>query len=339
MLQSVSVKPRTINVRGSNFRDISGLLERRQFPTRRIEVPAGSTVTKHEYRQFLIDAYCAMAQFRVFAPSQGVDALELAHLIPRVHETMIAIYVGINKDVCHKGFVSPALVRHGHNNVYAFDPQVFSGKENVPDGTIDASAVLNGFEPPNKSWPKDWTYVMIKDPKRTMQSLWKQKGFISMVIGKHEDFQVKDGEACIFVDRDAFDHPMNKERAYLHGARQRGDKNLKHFVIPKGMEGEFDGLDPIILFPGERLLIASPILGRPCAHGWVENPMHKDDGTHAYVEEFSSTPKIVFPVSRKYAQLVKALTPAAGSADMTTDWFFQGLKVFRMALLAGIVEG
>ena len=134
---------------------------------RNIIVPSGSSMSQQEYKDFLGNVYDLMSRSsQYFTPDEGINSLELAHFIPEVNETVIAIYVGINDAVCNKGLVSPFLIRHGHNNVFVFDSQIFSGDKDVPSGTIDAKAVLKGFEPPNETWDSSWTYVMIMGLKR-----------------------------------------------------------------------------------------------------------------------------------------------------------------------------
>ena len=85
-----------------------------------------STCTEQEYRDFLVTSYGLMKDCgNYFAPDEDINSLELAHLVPEVPETVLAIYVGINDAACNKGLVTPLLPQHGHNNVFAFDPQVY----------------------------------------------------------------------------------------------------------------------------------------------------------------------------------------------------------------------
>ena len=219
---------------------------------RALRVPAGSAVTEQEYEEFLGQAYRLMSGVGAyFATGEDINSLELAHLVPAVRETMVAIYVGINDAVCNKGLVSPFLVRHGHNNVFVFDPAVYAGGDDVPSGTMDAKDILNGFEPPNDTWDAGWTYVMIKDPARGYESLWRERGYIDMIPAKFEDFTMlsdpADSKVCTFIDPKAFDHPVNRGRAYLKGARDRGQKHAGEFVIPAGLAGETEGLEPVML--------------------------------------------------------------------------------------------
>lgn len=311
-------------------------------PSRKIIVPAASSLSEDDYRDFLHRSYrlfCDFPQF--FAPDENLDALELAHIIPSVPETIISIYMGINDAVCNKGLVAPFLVRHGHNNVFVFDPQVFSGGENVPAGTVDAREMLTGFEPPNSTWNSGWTYVMIHDPARTPASLWKERGYIDMIAAKFEDFTLLTGEEkskiCFFIDYSAFDHPVNRSREYLKEARRRGEKMVHEYTIPKGIEGETDGLAPVILRKGEKLYVATTDF-RPCDHAWSN--IHPGNEDYAVVNENSAVPLDLIiskpPVNPKYGT---GLIPSRGSADMTTDAFFRGKMVVRQPILQGKVRG
>ena len=307
---------------------------------RKITINKRSSMTTDEYTSFLQDSYKLLAENgNYFTPDEDINCLELAHLIPDVNETVIAIYVGINDAACNKGLVSPFLIRHGHNNVFVFDNEIYSGDKDVPQGTIDAKKVLNGFEPPNDSWNSKWTYVMIADPKRTFQSLWLEKGYIDMIPAKFEDFTVLTDKSkiCTFVDPEAFNHPVNAERDYLNAARDRGQKMVSEFIVPEAIEGETQGLAPVVLNKNEKLYIARADFG-PCAHCWSN--LHPDNESYAVVNENSAVPLDLViakpPVDPKYAQ---DLIPAKGSADMTTDWFYRGQKVVREALLQGLFKG
>ncbi|MBN2511674.1 MAG: hypothetical protein JXB18_01935 [Sedimentisphaerales bacterium] len=309
---------------------------------RQITVFEPSTCTEQDYREFLATSYRLMKECgHYLAPDEDINSLELAHLIPEVPETILAIYVGINDAVCNKGLVTPLLPQHGHNNVFVFDPQVYPGRRDVPAGTIDAKAVLTGFCPPNPTWNLDWTYVMIEDPARSFQSLWAQKGYIDMIPAKFEDFTMasdhRTSRLCTFISPRAFDHPVNQSRPYLRAARQRGQKMAGQFQIPDRIKDEFEGLEPVILHQGEKLYVATTDFG-PCAHGWTN--LHPDNVQLAVVNENSSVPlNLVIakpPVNPKYAQ---GLIPPKGSADMTTDWFKRGLTIMRKPLLVGLFEG
>jgi hypothetical protein len=307
-----------------------------------LRIPHGSTMSRQQYVDFLIKAYNLMKELPSYLVSkEDINCLELAHLIPSVPETVLAIYLSINDAVCNKGLVSPLLPRHGHNNVFVFDPIVYPGGEDVPTGTADAKKILAGFEPPNKSWSRNWTYVMIQDPSRSFESLWAEKGYIDTIAAKFEDFTMltnsSKSKLCIFIDAKAFEHPVNKSRSYLKAARDRGQKHASEFHLPDDLSDEFDGLVPVILNRGEKLYVATTDFG-PCAHGW--NNIHDDNSGLAVVNENSAVPlNLVIakpPVHPKYA---KSLTPAGGSADMTTDWFYRGHLVSRQPLLTGLFKG
>jgi len=314
----------------------------RDLLKRAIKVSKNACLSKQQYQEFLQTAWQLISGFpQYFANAEDINAMELAHLIPEVPETVIAIYVGINDAVCNKGLVTPFLVRHGHNNVFVFDPQDYSGGKDVPGGTVDARKVLSGFEPPNRTWNAKWTYVMVKDPKRIFQSLWKEKGYIDMIPAKFEDFTMvsdhKKSKVCTFIDPKAFSHPVNKNRAYLKAARRRGEKMAAEFTIPKKLKGETDGLVPVVLNQGEKLYVATTDFG-PCAHAWSN--IHPDNTDLAVINENSAVPLDLViakpPVQPKYA---KGLIPPKGSADMTTDWFYRGTQIVRLPLLQGLFKG
>ena len=309
---------------------------------RALRIPAESTLTAEAYKRFLEDAFRALSGHpQYLAPGEGLDALELAHLAPSVPETILAIYLGINDAVCNKGLVSPFLLRHGHNNVFVFDPEVYAGGEDVPAGTRDAKRLLAGFEPPNASWSRSWTYVMVADPARTFASLWAEKGYIDMVPAKFEDFTMLSdpgvSRLCTFIDPAAFEHPVNRSRPYLAAARARGDRHVGEFTIPAGLAGEVDGLVPVMLNRGEKLYVARTDFG-PCEHAWSN--LHAANRAPAVVNENSAVPLDLViakpPVNPRYA---KNMVPPKGSADMTTDWFLRGLKVHRLPLLCGAIRG
>ena len=310
--------------------------------TRQVTIPAGSTMTADNYRRFIQDAYQLIAALpQYLAPTETIDSLELAHLIPPARETALAIYVGINDAACSKALVTALLPRHGHNNVFVFDNQIYTGRDDVPTGTADARQILTGFTPPNQTWKADWTYVMIQDPDRTFGSLWKEKGYIDMIPAKFEDFTMltppDQSLLCTFIDPAAFQHPVNQARPYLQQARQKGRQLVDEFDIPSALAGEFEGLEPVILDIGQKLYVARTDFG-PCAHGWSNT--HPKNKTLAVVNENSAVPLDLViakpPVTQQYAQHLK---PALGSADMTTDWFFRGLEIVRQPLLAGLFKG
>jgi hypothetical protein len=307
-----------------------------------LRIPRGSTMSKQQYVDFLVEAYNLMKELPSYlAPAEDINCLELAHLIPSVPETVLAIYLGLNDAVCNKGLVSPLLPRHGHNNVFVFDPIVYPGSENVPAGTVDAQKILAGFEPPNKSWNRSWTYVMIQDPSRSFESLWAEKGYIDMIPAKFEDFTMltdsSKSRLCVFIDAKAFEHPVNKSRGYLKAAKARGQKHAFEFHLPDAISGEFDGLVPVMLNQGEKLYVATTDFS-PCVHGW--NNIHEDNSELAVVNENSAIPlNLVTAKPSVHPKYAKSLTPTGGSADMTTDWFYRGHLVSRLPLLTGLFKG
>lgn len=309
---------------------------------RRLCIPSRSSLKVEDYERFLEEVYSLFSRYSQYmAPHEGIDSLELAHLLPSVPETVIAIYVGINDAVCNKGLVSPFLIRHAHNNVFAFAPEFYSGGTDVPSGTVDVRQVLRGFQLPNSTWSPNWTYVMIEDPSRRPQSLWNEKGYIDTIPAKFEDFTLvsplEASRICFFIDPSAFKHPVNKQRAYLKEARKRGEKEVKLFRVPEQIAGETDGLVPVILMPGEKLYVARDDFV-PCEHAWSN--LHPANKEWAVVNENSAIPMELVvtkpPVKKKYA---KTLIPPHGSADMTTDRFYRGHEVYREPLLRGIVKG
>ena len=309
---------------------------------RAFDIPGRSPCTEAQYSDFLKQSYNLMADCcHYFTPDEDINCLELAHLIPEVPETALAIYVGINDAVCNKGLVTELLPQHGHNNVFVFDNQVYSGGDDVPSGTADARSILSGFEAPNDTWTPDWTYVMIKDPARSFESLWQEKGYIDMIPAKFEDFTMMSdhnaSKLCTFISTKAFAHPVNKSRPYLDAACDRGQEMAGEFKIPEAIKDEFEGLVPVVLHQNEKLYVATTDFG-PCAHGWTN--IHPDNNQLAVVNENSAVPLDLViakpPVNSKYA---KGLVPPKGSADMTTDWFYRGQEIMRMPLLAGLFKG
>lgn len=309
---------------------------------RKLLIPSRASLSAEQYHRFLensCDLMAAMPQY--FSPDEDINSLELAHLLPEVAQTALAIYVGINDAVCNKGLVTALLPQHGHNNVFVFDPQVYSGGKNVPSGTLDAKQILAGFEAPNTTWNSGWTYVMVEDPSRTFQSLWTEKGYIDMIPAKFEDFTMLSdhnlSKVCTFISPKAFEHPVNKSRPYLDAARDRGQKMACQFTIPAAIKDEFDGLIPVVLNQGEKLYVATTDFG-PCAHGWTN--IHPGNKHLAVVNENSAVPLDLViakpPVNPKYA---KGLIPPKGSADMTTDWFKRGMQILRKPLLEGLFKG
>src|SRR3989339_1304616 len=148
----------------------------------KILIPKGSFLKENDYKDFIKKAYHLFLKHpQYLAEGEDINCLELAHILPAVDESILAIYIGINDAVCNKGLVAPFLLNHAHNNVFVFDPQVYSGGRNVPSGCSDAREILTGFEPPNDSWNTAWTYVMIQARTRTAESLWQEKGYIDMI--------------------------------------------------------------------------------------------------------------------------------------------------------------
>jgi hypothetical protein len=182
---------------------------------------------------------------------------------------------------------------------------------------------------------------MIEDISRTFESLWQQKGYIDMIPAKFEDFTMisdhNKSRVCTFVSSKAFEHPVNESRTYLKAARERGQKMAADFKIPDIIKDEFEGLEPVVLYQGEKLYIATTDFS-PCKHGWCN--IHPDNENSAVVNENSAVPLdlvIAKPaVDSKYA---KDIVPPKGSADMTTDWFLRGNKIMRKPLLAGLFKG
>jgi hypothetical protein len=307
-----------------------------------LDLPEGSSLTGWEYKNFLESAYNLFLKHpQYLSNSEGMESLELAHLILQVPETILAIYIGINDVVCNKGLITPFLPRHAHNNVFVFDPQVWPGGDQVPSGTVDASLIINGFVPPNNSWDRAWTYVMIKDPNRTFESLWIEKGYIDIIPAKFEDFTMLSDSTrnrlCTFIDPKAFEHPVNKERAYLKRARDRGEKMGNEFSIPEAMKGETDGLVPVVLNRGEKLYVARPDF-QPCDHCWSN--IHPENEELAVVNENSAIPLNLVISKPAVAEIYRSrLIPPAGSADSTTDWFFRGKDLFRKPIKPGHITG
>lgn len=310
---------------------------------RKIRIPQGSDLQADDYITFLEQAYSVLKQVPhlLAAEDEDITSLELAHLYPPCRESVLAVYVGINDAVCNKGLVAPFLIRHGHNNVFAFDATVYSGGDDVPSGAIDAACVLPGFETPNETWNPQWTYVMIEDPTRKVESLWSEKGYIDMIPAKFEDFTMVTDTAvskvCFFIDPEAFEHPVNAARSYLKKARDRGEAMAAEFTTPATLEGETDGLVPVALEQGEKLYVARTDFA-PCAHAWSN--LHPGNRQYAVINENSAVPLDLVlrkpPVRAEYAGSLK---PPRGSADMTTDWFARGRGVHRQPILQGAVRG
>ena len=305
-------------------------------------VPRNSSLSAAAYVDFLDRAYTLFKKHpQYLAAEESSDVLELAHLIPEVEETVLAIYIGINDAVCNKGLVTPFLPRHSHNNVFVFDPDVFPGGNDVPSGTVDAKQTITGFEPPNASWHNSWTYVMIADAGRTVERLWEEKGYIDMIPAKFEDFtMISDHErsmVCFFIDPEAFEHPVNQARQYLHAARNLGESLAEGFIVPEALGGETYGLVPIVLKQGQKLYVARKDF-RPCDHAWSN--IHPNNESYAVVNENSAVPlNLVVAKPPVRADLRKTLLPPAGSADNTTDWFLRSKDLLRTPIRRGHIGG
>ena len=309
---------------------------------RNLEIISRSVCDEYTYREFLQTAFGLFTGSGCYlAPCEDINCLELAHLIPEVAETMIAIYIGINDAVCNKALMTALLPHHCHNNVFVYDPQIYSGNKDVPEGTNDAKQILACFEPPNHTWNPDWTYVMAADDRRTPQSLWQEKGYIDTIPGKLEDFTLitdhNDSKVCFYIAEKAFSHPVNASRRYLKDARNRGEKLAGEFEIPAKISDEFEGLVPVVLHQGEKLYVATTDMS-PCPHGWTN--IHPDNIKPAVVNENSAVPIDIAtgkpPVNKEYYGKLK---PPAGSADMTTDWFKRGSMIWRKPILEGAFKG
>ena len=182
---------------------------------------------------------------------------------------------------------------------------------------------------------------MIEDPARSFESLWGERGYIDMIPAKFEDFTMLSDttrtKLCTFIDPDAFKHPVNISRGYLKEARERGEKMSSEFEVPELMEGETNGLVPVVLHLGEKLYVARADF-QPCDHCWSN--IHPASEELAVVNENSAVPlNLVMekpPVGKKYrAQLI----PPAGSSDNTTDWLLRSRELFRTPIKQGHIGG
>ncbi len=305
-------------------------------------IPVDSKLSREEYFDFLVKSYSLLRKWpQYFTKTEDIGVLELAHLLPEIPETVLVIYIGINDAVCNKGLVSPFLPRHAHNNVFVFDPDIWPGGKDIPEGTVDAKEVVNGFQPPNGSWNKEWTYVMIADLERSYESLWKEKGYIDMIPAKFEDFtMISDhtkSKVCTFIDPEALQHPVNRSRDYLKAAVKRGERMEREFTVPEGMAGETEGLLPVVLEQGEKLYVARPDF-QPCAHCWSN--IHPSNKEYAVVNENSAVPlNLVTAKPQVNPKYGTGLIPPAGSADSTTDWFYRGKDLLRTPIKLGHING
>jgi hypothetical protein len=308
----------------------------------KLNLPDGSSLTRDDYIRFLRESHDLLRRYpQYLSGSEGINSLELAHLLVEVPETVLCIYIGINDAACNKGLLTPFLPRHAHNNVFVFDPHIYPGGNAVPSGTADASVEINGFEPPNDTWDRKWTYVMIEDPGRSFASLWEEKGYIDMIPAKFEDFTMLSDSSksrlCTFIDRGAFDHPVNRNREYLVKARERGERQAADFITPEAIRGETEGLVPVMLDQGEKLYVARADF-QPCEHCWSN--LHPENEELSVVNENSAVPLDLVqskpPVQARYRDF---LVPSAGSADFTTDRFFRGREIFRKPIKQGHIAG
>ena len=109
------------------------------------------------------------------------------------------------------------------------------------------------------------------------------------------------------------------------------------FSIPIKLEGETDGLAPVVLEQGEKLFVARADF-HPCDHCWSN--LHRDNKELAVVNENSAVPlNLVIakpPVDDHYR---RRLIPPAGSADFTTDWFLRGTELLRTPIKPGHIGG
>ena len=309
---------------------------------RSLNIISRSVCDESAYTEFLQTAFDIFARSGSYlAPCEDINCLELAHLIPEVAETMLAIYIGINDAVCNKALMTAVLPQHSHNNVFVYDPQIYSGGRSVPEGTVDAKQLITCFEPPSDTWNSDWTYVMAIDGERTAQSLWKENGYIDTIPAKLEDFTLisdhNESKVCFYIAEKAFSHPVNASRPYLKDARNRGEKLADEFTIPEKICDEFGSLVPVVLCQGEKLYVATTDIS-PCPHGWTN--IHPNNTKPAFVHEISAVPIDIAtnkpPVDKKYHGKLK---PPAGSADMTTDCFKRGTTIWRKPVLEGNLKG
>ena len=142
---------------------------------------------------------------------------------------------------------------------------------------------------------------------------------------------------CVFIDPEAFEHPVNKTRVYLNAARDLGQKMADEFYFPDALEGEANGLDPVVLNKGEKLYVARTDFG-PCEHAWSN--VHPDNQEYAVVNENSAVPlDLVIAKPHVNSAFAAKVEPPKGSADMTTDWFYRSALLRREPLLEGTFKG
>lgn len=77
---------------------------------RKLSIPTRAKLSNEQYVDFLESSYELMKSCGLyFAPNEDINSIELAHLIPEVPESAIAIYVGINDACCNKGLVTAPM--------------------------------------------------------------------------------------------------------------------------------------------------------------------------------------------------------------------------------------
>ena len=65
----------------------------RKSLNRIINIPQRSSMQEQQYKDFLVDSFDLILQTgQYIAPDENINDLELAHLIPAVSETVLAIY-------------------------------------------------------------------------------------------------------------------------------------------------------------------------------------------------------------------------------------------------------
>ena len=85
-----------------------------KLETADFKIPDNSNLTPKDYIRFIESSYGLLKRYPQYVcGSEGIETLELAHLVPTVPETVLTIYIGINE----AGLVTPFLPRHAHNNV------------------------------------------------------------------------------------------------------------------------------------------------------------------------------------------------------------------------------
>lgn len=284
---------------------------------RRITIPVESTLTAGAYERFLVASAKAMQATGLMPLSQGIKELELAHLIPRYADSVLAAYVWRNTPWAEKLLRAEALVVHSHNNVLVLEKGA-----KIPEGCVDARKMINGFRPPTKEWKNEWIYAIILEGT-PLKELFKTPGFIDIIPAKTEQFTMLSetgARVLLWVAESTLDNRANDNKSILK-ARRRGEVLTNRSCASPTLEGKED-LVPVVLLRGERLTIPPGSL-----HGWEEI-----DGAPGIVMEISMAAPI--PGKPKSSGL---LVP--GSADLTTDVFVLHKLVFREPLLESIERG